>query len=91
MGKYGTWEDVPCASGDNPIQAPFVWAGFRGQDAQLISQRLGRATSELKRRSSAPNIVLDDLDLGALSGFEREFLSLAFYVRQSGGYLVVTG
>ena len=63
MGKYRTGKTSLALLVTTPIQAPFVWAGFRGQDAQLISQRLGRATSELKRQSSAPNIVLDDLDL----------------------------
>jgi len=69
----------------------WAWAGFRGRDPILIADQLRRAAFEIKVRNSGSRIVLDDLDLGSVARYEKEFLSLAFSVANIEGFVIITG
>lgn len=73
------------------ISGNWAWAGFRGRDGAQVAYELRQAASELTSLNSPLQIVLDDLDLEAVSRFEREFLLFAFSVVDSRGLLLVTG
>jgi hypothetical protein len=69
----------------------WVWAGFRGRGPRQIADHLKRAAFELQTYALPRQVVLDDLDLGLLAQFEREFLSLVFSISNQNGAVVVTG
>lgn len=69
----------------------FVWAGFRNLGGAHIAERLVEANIELKGAPGKPHIVLDDLDFGAVSAFERELVALFLAIRQAHGTVLVTG
>ncbi|MDZ4345453.1 MAG: hypothetical protein U1E51_23805 [Candidatus Binatia bacterium] len=73
------------------IGGNWAWAGFRGHDGAQMAYELRQAAREISSFGSPPRIVLDDLDLEAVSRFEREFLAFMFSVRDSRGLLLVTG
>ena len=69
----------------------FGWAEFRNLGGTHIAERLAEATAELRGSLGEPRVVLDDLDLGKVSAFERELVSLSFAIRQARGTILVTG
>lgn len=73
------------------IGGQWIWGGFRGRDPIQIADHLRRAAFEIKTLGIVPKIVLDDLDLGPMAKFEKEFIVLAFSVINSGGTVVITG
>jgi tetratricopeptide (TPR) repeat protein len=73
------------------IGGQWVWGGFRGRDPIQIADHLHRAALGIKTLGILPNLVLDDLDLGSVAKFEREFIVLVFSVINSGGTVVITG
>lgn len=73
------------------IGGQWLWAGFRGLEPVQVADHLRRAAYEISIRNEPINLVLDDLDLGAVARFEKEFLSLAFSFINSNRYVIVTG
>jgi tetratricopeptide (TPR) repeat protein len=68
-----------------------VWGGFRGRNPIQIADHLRRAAFEMKALGILPKLVLDDLDLGSMAKYEREFIVLVFSVINNGGTIVITG
>ena len=73
------------------IGGSWVWGGFRGRNPIQIADHLRRAAFEIKALGILPKLVLDDLDLGSMAKFEREFIVLVFSVINSAGTVVITG
>jgi hypothetical protein len=73
------------------IGGNWAWAGFRGHDGAQIASELRQAARDISSFGLPPRIVLDDLDLEAVSRFERELLAFMFSVRDSRGLLLITG
>ena len=69
----------------------WAWACFRGREPAQIADLLSRAAFEIKTHGLASQIVLDDLDFGAVTKFERELLALVFSIVNIGGFVVITG
>ena len=69
----------------------WAWACFRGREPAQIGDFLSRAAFEFKVHELTSQIVLDDLDIGAVAKFERELLALVFSIVNIGGFVVITG
>lgn len=69
----------------------WAWACFRGREPAQIADLLSRAAFEIKTHELTSQIVLDDLDIGAVAKFERELLALVFSIVNIGGFVVITG
>lgn len=69
----------------------FVWAGFRNLGGAHIAERLAEATAELRGIPNEPRVVLDDLDLGGVSAFERQLVGLFLAIGRARGTVLVTG
>lgn len=72
------------------IGGSWLWAGFRGRSSDQIQQALARAAYEVDTLSGPVLMVLDDIDFGRISQFEREFIALIFAVSQRSGLVLVT-
>ncbi len=73
------------------IGGDWVWAGFRGRTPTHIADLFKRAAIEIRKLGIIPQVVLDDIDFGGLTKFEKELLALAFSVLNSGGHVIMTG
>lgn len=69
----------------------WAWVCFRGREPAQIGDLLSRAAFEIKVHELTSQIVLDDLDIGAVAKFERELLALVFSIVNIGGFVVITG
>lgn len=72
------------------IGGSWLWAGFRGRSSDQVQQALARAAYEVGTLSGPVLMVLDDIDFGRVSQFEREFIALIFAVSQRNGLVLVT-
>ena len=75
----------------NDIGGDWAWVGFRGNKPEQIRGQLTRVMVEINSLNFPTQVVLDDLDLTAVSSFEREFLTLLFSIINSDGIFIVTG
>lgn len=73
------------------IGGTWLWAGFRGRLPDQIQQGLTRAAYEVGTANGPILMVLDDVEFGRISQFEREFLALIFAVTQQNGLVLITG
>lgn len=73
------------------IGGTWLWAGFRGRSPDHVQQGLARAAYDIGTVDGPILMVLDDVDLGRISEFEREFIALVFAAIQRSGLVVVTG
>ncbi len=73
------------------IGGTWLWAGFRGRLPDQVQQGLARAAYEVGTAEGPIQIVLDDVELGRISQFEREFIALLFAITQRNGLVLITG
>lgn len=73
------------------IGGTWLWAGFRGRLPDQVHQGLTRAAYEVGTADGPILMVLDDVEFGSVSQFEREFLALIFAVTQRNGLVLITG
>lgn len=73
------------------IGGSWGWGGFRGRPVEQVREMLSRAVLEISTSLMPSLLVLDDLDFGHVSHFEREFITLVFTIVQSKGLVIVTG
>ncbi|MCB4358527.1 tetratricopeptide repeat protein [Quatrionicoccus australiensis] len=73
------------------IGGAWLWAGFRGRSPEQVREGLTRATYEIESVDDPILMVLDDVELGRISQFEREFVALIFAVAQRDGLVLITG
>ena len=73
------------------IGGTWLWAGFRGRSPDVVQQGLARAAYEVGAADGPVLMVLDDVEFGGISQFEREFIALIFAVIQRNGLVLVTG
>lgn len=72
------------------IGGSWLWAGFRGRSPDQVQQRLTRAAYEVVTADGPILMVLDDVEFGHISQFEREFIALIFAVTQRNGLVLIT-
>lgn len=72
------------------IGGAWLWAGFRGRSPEQVREVLARATYEIDGVGDPILMVLDDVELGRIAQFEREFVALIFAVAQRDGLVLIT-
>lgn len=73
------------------IGGSWLWAGFRGRSPDQVQLGLTRAAYEVVTADGPILMVLDDVEFGRISQFEREFIALIFAVTQRNGLVLITG
>jgi hypothetical protein len=90
FGSTGLGKTALARMASNALPGLTRWATLRGQDGSAIARSIGTIANAMERGSAGINVVLDDLDVGALSIYRDSLVRLFWTLRRRGDVLLVT-